>query len=65
MISLRLVWDANLGGPNDVNAAKAILAGFNEDGCPINNAGEPTPIELLQHKLHWMVLWMQEMNVCQ
>jgi hypothetical protein len=31
----------NSGDPSEVNAAKSILAGFNEDGCSINNDGTP------------------------
>jgi hypothetical protein len=39
---VQLVWDAfESGDKSSVNAAKSILAGFNEDGCSINNAGEP------------------------
>jgi hypothetical protein len=36
-----LVENALLGTPDDVRDAKVILAGFNEDGCPINNDGTP------------------------
>ena len=39
---VQLVWEAlDSGEPNLVNAAKSTLAGFNEDGCSINNDGSP------------------------